>query len=143
MGTRKIDRREFNQESLVALFSGVAITISGCGGGAGASPAAPTAPVAGATPPPASPDNSETGRRGLITGNHGHVAVLTSAEFDAAGGAMLDIQGQADHPHMLELTEAELDAIENGRTVSKSSTTGQGHTHTVTFESADPMPDDY
>ncbi len=141
--TRTIDRREFNQESLVALFSGVAITITGCGGGAGASPAAPTPPVAGPTPPSTSTDNTERGRQGSITNNHGHAAVLTSADFGAAGGVMLTIQGQADHPHMLELTEAELAAIEAGDSVSKGTTTAQGHEHTVSFESSDPMPDDY
>jgi len=139
---RTIDRREFNQESLVALFSGVAITITGCGGGAGASPAAPT-PVAGATPPPTSTDNTGRGRQGSITNNHGHEAILTSAEFGTAGGVMLNVQGQADHPHMLELTEAELAAIESGESVSKNTTATQGHEHAVSFESSDPMPDDY
>ena len=142
MKTRLIDRREFNQESLVALFSGVAITISGCGGGGGGSPAAPTA-AASPTPTPTSSDNTVTGRHGSISENHGHEAILTSAEFAATGGVMLNIQGQADHPHMLELTEAELDSIENGENVSKITTTAQAHTHTVTFRTTDPMPDGY
>ena len=137
--TRSINRREFNQESLVALFSGVAITISGCGGGGGGSPAAPTA----AANPTPTPTDTVSGRQGSISANHGHVAILTSTEFTATGGVMLNIQGQADHTHMLELTEAELDAIENGQTVSKITTTGQAHNHTVTFAATNPMPDDY
>lgn len=141
MGTKRVSRREFNEESLVALFSGVAITMSGCGGGGGG--ASPAAPTAAATPPPTSAETDARGRQGSITNNHGHEAVLTSAQFGAAGGAMLNIQGQADHPHTLELSEDELSAIQQGRRVSKSTTTAQGHTHDVSFETSDPMPDDY
>jgi hypothetical protein len=139
-----IDRRGFNRESLVALFSGVAVTISGCGGGAGYDSAAPTAPsAANPTPPPTGSDNTVTGRQGSISGNHGHAAILTSAEFGAAGGVILNIQGQADHPHMLELTETEIDAIASGESVSKPTTAARGHDHRVTFGASEPTPDDY
>ncbi len=56
---------------------------------------------------------------------------------------MLNIQGQADHPHMLELTVADLAAIERGESISKNTTAAQGHEHAVSFEFSDPMPADY
>ena len=78
-----------------------------------------------------------------MSNNHGHEAVITGAEFSAEGDVELDIRGQANHPHVLQLTRAELDLIQSGAPVSKTSSNQQGHTHQVTFSQAEPMPDDY
>jgi len=51
-----------------------------------------------------------------------------------AGNAIqLDIRGQADHPHTVDLTAAEVMSISARQPVSKTSTNDAGHTHTVTF----------
>jgi hypothetical protein len=117
------DRREFTLQSLMALLGGMTITISACGGSSsGGSPAAPT---------------GNTGTSGDTTGaistNHGHKATITSAALAAGTGLMLDIRGDADHPHMVELTAADISRIRSQQTVSKDSSTMVEHMHVVTF----------
>jgi hypothetical protein len=120
---QKIDRREFTAASVVALLSGVAITLSGCGGGS-SSPAAPS---------PSNGTSSSGDRTGAVSANHGHTAVLTSAQVSAANAVTLGIQGSSNHPHSVELSSAEVQQIGNGQRVSKTSSNNDAHTHTVTF----------
>jgi hypothetical protein len=116
----RADRREFTVAALLAMLGGVSISISGCGKASPSSPSVPstTQPVA---------DKS-----GTISGNHGHVAVITSAQLTAANTLALSLQGTASHNHMLELTAAELVQIRDGRTLAKECS-GTSHTHMVTF----------
>lgn len=112
-------RREFSVESLMALFAGVTITISGCGDDA------PTAPSGG-------------DRVGSVGANHGHVAIVTGMQLTAGEGVVLDIRGNADHPHSVELSAGEIAQIEDRQRVTKSSSsnsspTTAAHQHTVTF----------
>ena len=100
------------------MLSGVAITISGCGGDTG-NPMTPTSVGGGAS--------------GVVGANHGHSASVTSAQLMSAGEVSLDITGTADHPHTVVLTPAELQQISDGARVSKTSTINAGHAHTVTF----------
>ncbi len=111
----KIDRREFTLQSLVAVLAGATITLSGCGSD---EPSSPT------------PAGDETG---TISNNHGHAAVITSAQLTAGGALMLSIQGTASHSHTLELTVAEIEQIRNEQRVSKDSSTDASHNHAVTF----------
>jgi hypothetical protein len=120
-----LDRREFTVAAVLAALSGVTITISSCGG----SDTPTSNPTPNPTPtPPASGDKS-----GTISGNHGHVAVITAARLTAADAFDLDIQGQATHPHTVSLSAAEVTQISQGARVAKASTTNDGHSHTVTF----------
>ena len=120
MNQRKIiSRREFTVHSALAMLSGVTITILGCGDSGGSS--SPTPP-----PPPG-------GASGVIGANHGHTAIITAAELMAGNMLALNIRGNADHPHTVELTAAEVQQISGGARVSKLSTTEQAHSHTVTF----------
>jgi hypothetical protein len=111
-----VDRREFTLKSALALLSGVAITLSGCGG---------EDAVAGPTPP--------AERTALISNNHGHAAFVTGAQLDAGNELVLDIRGQSDHPHTVSVNRPELTAIAAGRQVVKVSSTDEAHNHTVTF----------
>jgi uncharacterized membrane protein len=122
-----LTRRDFTLAAALALLSGVAITVSGCGGGgSSASPAAPSPTASGSTP-------TSSDRTGSISSNHGHSAVIASAQLGASGGITLNIQGTASHPHTVELTGAELSTIANNQRVSKESSSDASHTHTVTF----------
>ena len=117
-----ISRREFTLAAAMAVLSGVAISVSGCGGDdSSGSPASPS-------PPPSSGDKT-----GSISANHGHSAVITSAQLGSAGGITLNIQGSAGHPHTVALTGAELSAVAGSQRVAKESSNDAGHTHTVTF----------
>jgi len=116
-----LDRRTFTLEAVLAILSGVAITISSSACGGGSSPTAPT-------PTPAATD-----KVGSISANHGHTAVITAAQLTAGGAVNLDIQGTASHTHGVSLSGAEIASIAANQQVSKESTSGNGHTHTVTF----------
>ena len=113
---KPINRREFNLHSALAVLSGVAITVSGCGSDS------PTDP----TPTPSDVT-------GVVGTNHGHSAVITSARLTAGSMFSLDIQGTSSHPHTVELTAAEVGQIGNSTRVTKDSSTDDGHSHTVTF----------
>jgi len=120
-----LTRRDFTLAAAMAILSGVAISVSGCGGGdSSGSPASPT---------PASSTPAGTDRTGAISSNHGHSAVVASAQLGASGGITLNIQGTSSHPHTVALTGADLSAIANNQRVSKESSNDASHTHTVTF----------
>jgi hypothetical protein len=144
---RKLDRREFTMEAALAMLSGVAITISACGGSS-SSPSSPTAqasptplpaptPSPEATPSPApSPTatpGSVTDKDGSISANHGHAARVTAAQQLAGGALLLDITGSASHPHTVQLSAGSIRDIAEGKRVSEDSSTNSGHSHTVTF----------
>jgi len=121
--TIMIGRREFTLEAVLALLSGVVITITGCGGGN-----SPTSPSPSPSPSPSSGDKT-----GQISNNHGHSAVITSAQVSAGNAVTLHIQGVATHDHTVELSGSQILSIAGGQVVSKSSSTDVGHDHTVTF----------
>jgi hypothetical protein len=113
-----LTRREFTRESLLAMLAGVTITITGCDDG-------PTAPTPGG--------GSSTDVNGTVSANHGHVATVTAAQITAAGQASLNIMGTATHPHTVALTASQVQQIGSRQQVSVTSTTDEGHSHTVTF----------
>jgi hypothetical protein len=127
-----VDRREFTLRSALAILGGVTITISpGCGGGGGStSGGSPT----GATPP------ADRDTVGSISDNHGHRASITSAELARGSALMLNIRGEADHAHMVELTSADLVRIKSQETVAKECSAEGAHTHMVTFSRGGEAP---
>jgi VCBS repeat-containing protein len=112
-----LTRREFTLESALAILAAVTITITACGDDDG-SPASPS-PQGGAT--------------GTISANHGHTATITSAQLTAGGAVTLNIQGNATHPHTVSVTAAQVGQIASRQQVTVTSTTEDGHSHTVTF----------
>jgi hypothetical protein len=129
---RRIDRREFGKETGLAFLSGVAISITACGGGSGN----PT----GGTPPTTLGPGGPTDEVGDISANHGHRAVVTAAQITAGGAVPMDISGTAGHPHSIMLPAAAVLDIKNGKPVEVRSTTNDGHEHIVTFNADVPSP---
>jgi hypothetical protein len=121
---KTLDRREFTLAAAMAALSGVAITISACGGGG--SPSSPTP-----TPTPAPP--AATDKTAVIGSNHSHAGTITAAQLTAGGTLSLNIQGEATHPHTVELTAPDMTSIAANQRVSKESSTDNGHSHSVTF----------
>jgi len=115
MATKTLDRREFTRQGAMAALSGVAIVISGC------SSASPTAPSGGM-------DLS-----GSVSANHGHTAVITSAQLNGDNSLQLDIKGSSDHTHSVQLSSDDVAQIASGERVSRQSSNDQAHTHMVTF----------
>ncbi|TDI34310.1 MAG: hypothetical protein E2P02_30710 [Acidobacteria bacterium] len=122
--SKKLTRRDFTVSSVLALLSGVAITITGCGD----SNDTPTTPTP--TPTPTAMDTDVTGTVGT---NHGHTAVITAAQLTSNATVMLDIMGTSIHSHTVEITVVDLGQIVAGTRVTKTSSTDDGHSHTVTF----------
>lgn len=131
-------RREFTAASISALFVGMGVTLTGCGGGSsGSYSTSPSAPPASASTAPPSGD-----KNGQISGNHGHTAVITAAQLQAGGAVDMQIQGIADHSHGLTLTADQVRQVAAGTRVSKQTDAAQTageygvygeHDHTVTF----------
>ena len=115
---RQLSRRQFTRESVLAMLAGVTITITGCGDDKNDTPTGPT---------------SSGDVTGVVSANHGHRATVTSVQITAANGFNLDIRGDADHPHTVALTAAQVVQIGNRQQVVVTSTTDNGHQHTVTF----------
>ena len=103
-------------ESVLAILATATITMTGCDGEVDLGPS----PPAGA-------------REGVVSANHGHRAIVESAQLNANSSITIDMRFQATHNHTLMLTPLELASIsENGRVV-KTSSTDDGHSHSVTF----------
>jgi hypothetical protein len=128
MTKRDIGRREFTAASVMALLAGVTVTVSGCGGSYN-----PGSPNPNPSPTPTPTPTASGDKSGAISANHGHVATVMAAEITAAGAVSLDIHGQADHTHSLELTAQEVQQIGAGMRVAKNCSTNLSHDHTVTF----------
>jgi hypothetical protein len=115
-----LDRREFTLQLVLAVLAGASITIvSACGDGGN-----PSSP---------SPGGNNNGATGTITGNHGHVAQITNAQLTAGNAVELNIRGDADHPHTVNLTANQVMQIAARQRVSIESTTDAAHAHTVIF----------
>ena len=106
----------------MAVLSGAAITITGCGGGS-SNPSGPSSP-----PPTGGGD-----KIGAISANHGHTAVVTAAQLAAGAAVIVELTLGNGHTHQATLSAAEVVSIAGNQRVSKQSTTAGGHDHTVTF----------
>jgi hypothetical protein len=120
-----LTRRDFTLAAAMAILSGVAISVSGCGGSSSSS--------SPASPSPASSTPTGSDKTGTISSNHGHAATIASAQLGASGGITLNIQGTSSHPHTVALSGADLSAIAGNQRVAKESSNDASHTHTVTF----------
>ncbi len=130
MDDQLLSRRQFTRESVLALLSGVVITVTGCGSDSGS----PTTPSTGGDGGNGGGGGGNVGGvDGTVSANHGHIATVTDAQVDAGNDVSLDIRGNADHTHTVNLTGAELTQIGNGEQVVVTTTTTQAHMHRVTF----------
>ena len=121
-------RREFTLQSALAVLAAVPITISSAGCGDGDTPSTPSPMTPSASTPAPAGDV-----QGVVANNHGHVATIKAAQLTAGNAVSLDITGNANHPHTVELSASEIGQIAMGARVQKNSTNNAGHAHTVTF----------
>jgi hypothetical protein len=113
-------RREFTLDAALAILAGCVITITeGCSSSSPTTPSVPPADI-----------------NGVISANHGHVAVITGAQITAGSAVSLDIHGTATHTHTVAVSQSDLTQLKNKQTVNLSSTTDSGHSHTITFTPA-------
>jgi hypothetical protein len=132
-GVGELDRREFTARSVLALLSGVVVTVSGCGGsGGGGGGAAGGAGDDGYTPTGPGPVEVN-GVSGSVSANHGHTATVTDAQLSAGAMVSINIRGDANHNHVVELSADEVSQIAAGQRVVKRSSNEDSHFHEVTF----------
>lgn len=113
-------RREFLNRAGMTLFSGVSITILGCG--------------KDDEKPSGTTVQGTQGAVGTISNNHGHSAFITSVQLGSNQAFQLNIQGSATHMHTVSVTPTELTSIRSGKAISKYSTaSSDGHSHVVRF----------
>jgi hypothetical protein len=117
-----LTRREFTVDWVLAVLAAATITITGCGGDDDSNPG--TNP----TPTPQTAD-----KVGVVSANHGHNAIVTAATLASPTTVAISMRNQATHDHTLTLTAAEVTSIAANTRVVKTSSTDDGHSHTVTF----------
>lgn len=128
-------RREFTEEAVAALLSGMCIAVADCGGRD--APAAPTPPQPTPSPPPApSPTPAPlTDAVGEITNNHRHEAIVTVAQILEGASVRLNIKGQSKHAHTVDLDASDLEVMRQSSypPIVKLSSRDEEHRHTITF----------
>ena len=114
-----LTRRQFTADAVLALLMGCVITVS---------------QACGDDDSPTNPASSPADINGAISANHGHTAMILGTQI-VAGTAIvgMDIRGTATHPHTISISQAELQVLSNRQPVTVTSTTDNGHDHTVTF----------
>lgn len=132
----QLKRRQFTREASLAFLAGVTVVVADCGGGGGGGGGDDGyGPPTTSTPPTTAPAGS---RSGQISANHGHQAVITSAELQAGGAVRIDIAYVAGHSHIVDLPAQAVQEIRDGKPVSKESTMTDAHSHTVVFNAEAP-----
>lgn len=117
-------RREFTSETVLLLLSGVVVTVSACDSRTAGAPLGLG---------PSGPGGGAGAQSGSVSANHGHVATITNAQLAGGNAVSLNIRGNADHTHTVQLTVQEVMQIAGGQQVTKTSSTESGHNHVVTF----------
>jgi hypothetical protein len=116
----KLTRRQF----LVTTIGGAAV-IAACGGDDGGGSDASTGERNCAT----------NGTSATISANHGHTIMVTASDITAGQDKTYNIQGTSDHAHMVTVTAANFSTLQSNAngSVMVTSTSGGGHTHSVTI----------
>ena len=99
---------------LIQLASGGWVLAGSACGGGGDGPAPPV-----------------TGCSASISGNHGHVLTIPSADLNSTVDMSYDIHGTADHTHTVTFSAAQLAQLKAGTSVSVNSTTTLAHNHAI------------
>jgi hypothetical protein len=112
-----LSRRAFTLETALAILGAATITITGCGD----------------DDPGTGPTLQPGDKEGSVSANHGHRAIITAAQISGANVVSLNIRGTATHAHTVSLSQAEVISIGANTRVTTTSTSDDGHNHTVTF----------
>lgn len=121
MGESKINglgRREFLGTAAAAIFSGIAIHITGCNSDSGTSPKSSSGDIAG-----------------TVETNHAtpHTVLITKVQVEAGGSISLMLSSAPGHTHTVNLSAADMVAIKAKTHTMVQSGTTSGHSHMVHF----------
>jgi hypothetical protein len=76
------------------------------------------------------------GTAATISGNHGHVLVVSKEDVAAGAQKTYDIRGAADHSHQVTLTSADMAALGENMQAHEASTVALSHSHAITVSCA-------
>ncbi len=125
-----MDRKTFLKKATSAMFIGIPIySILSC-----------SSSVDDPTPDGADADADKNclanGTVGSVSANHGHSITVSTADVAAGVEKQYDIQGSSAHNHVVTVSESAFASLANNQQISVNSTTGDGHTHSVTISCA-------
>jgi hypothetical protein len=74
----------------------------------------------------------------MISGNHGHVLMLTVADIMAGTQKCYDVRGTATHSHYITVTAADFATLRTGGVVKKYSCNGGDHQYVLSCVAGAP-----
>jgi hypothetical protein len=131
MGRTKIDRKEFLKSALVLAGVGAGVaSLATCGGDSGKGGG--TGGNGGGTGGTSGGNACDTNEpMEVIASNHGHALTVTAADVAAGANKTYSIQGTSGHDHSITVTAAMFTMLKAGTPIMTVSTSGGGHTHSV------------
>ena len=120
-----MDRKTFIQKAAGAMLIAVpAYSLLGCS----------SSDDGGGNPIPDPNGNADCLANGTsisIGGNHGHSFVVSKADVDAGVAKTYAIKGTSVHSHSVSVTAANFTTLKGNNSISITSTSDDGHTHSV------------
>ncbi|NKI27547.1 hypothetical protein HCG49_13335 [Arenibacter sp. 6A1] len=123
-----MDRKTFIQKTVGVMLVGIpAYTLLSCSSSDNGTD----------TPPPTSQKNClANGTVSSIGTNHGHSLTVSKTDVESGAQKTYSIQGSSGHDHQVTVTAANFSTLKNNNSISVNSTSGDGHTHSVTVSCA-------
>lgn len=79
----------------------------------------------------------ENGTNSSIGSNHGHELTVSKGDVNIGAAKTYNIAGSASHDHQVMISEANFASLKNNNTsIQVTSTSGSGHTHSITVSCA-------
>lgn len=78
----------------------------------------------------------DNGTSSAISNNHGHSLSVSALDVQNGVNKTYVIEGAANHSHNVIVTAANFQTLSTGQSVQLSSTSGGGHTHSITVSCA-------
>ena len=128
-------RKTFIQKTLGAMLIGIPVlSVAACSSDSGDDPNNDPDPN---PDPTGQPNCSANGAfASSISANHGHDLTVSRVDIDEASPKTYSIQGSSGHDHMVTLTADDFQTLQTNDSISVVSTSGGGHTHSVTVSCA-------
>lgn len=128
-----MERKTFIQRSIGALLVAIpAFSLTEC------SSSDNNSGVPNPNPNPGGPQGNciDNGTHSTISGNHGHTLTVSKADVMQAAQKTYSIQGSSSHNHNVTLTTSHFNSLQGSNGITVNSTSGDGHTHSVTVSCA-------
>lgn len=130
-----MDRKTFIQKSAGAMLVALpAYSLLGCSSSDSGSDPDPNPDP---NPGPGGQANCvDNGTTAAIAANHGHTLSVSKADVTAGTEKTYSIQGSSAHDHSVTVTAADFTMLQGNDSITLASTSGGGHTHSVTVSCA-------